>query len=37
MAVEVSKGDQIALVLGLVFLLVVLSASAQFFSTASTH
>jgi hypothetical protein len=34
MAVQVTKGDQIALVIGLVLLLAVLAASAHYFSTA---
>ncbi len=32
MAVNVTKGDQIALVVGLVFLLVVLASSASYFA-----
>ena len=32
MAVQVTKGDQIALVIGLIFLLVVLAASAKYFA-----
>lgn len=33
MAVQVSEGDKIALVIGLMLLLVVLAASAQYFAT----
>ena len=33
MTVTVSKGEQIALVIGLVFLLIVLAASANFFGS----
>jgi len=32
MAVQVTKGDQIALVVGLLFLVVVLAASAKYFA-----
>lgn len=33
MAVDVTKGDQIALIVGLIFLLVVLGFSAQYFAS----